>query len=78
MQLDLDNDNFGNACDCDFNQDVRCDINDFSIFVVDFQVGTDSGVGTDMNGDGAVGIEDYSLFLAGFTLGVPGPSAFAP
>ena len=77
-QLDTDQDQFGNLCDCDFDQDGVCDIGDFNIFLPDFVSQTDSGVGTDMNGNGSVGLEDFNLFLPGFVAGEPGPSALVP
>lgn len=78
LQIDTDTDPFGNACDCDFNQDDACSISDFNIFLPDFLSSTDSGVGTDMDGDGAVGIRDFNLFLPGFQAGAPGPSGLVP
>jgi hypothetical protein len=77
-QFDSDNDLFGNACDCDFDQSDSCNIQDFNLFLADFQSTIDSGVGTDMNGDGSVGIDDFNLFLRGFVTGVPGPSGLVP
>ena len=77
IQFDMDQDLYGNVCDCDFNNDEICSIDDYVIFLADFQAGLDSGVGTDMDGSGVVGIADFTLFLQGFTLGFPGPSAFA-
>jgi hypothetical protein len=77
-QEDADGDDYGNACDCDFDQSLRCNIDDFNIFLPDFASATDSGVGTDMNGDGTVGIDDFNLFLPGFVAGVPGPSGLVP
>jgi streptogramin lyase len=73
-QGDTDCDDYGNACDCDFNQSLTCDIPDFNVLLSDFASGTDSGVGTDMDADGSVEIGDFSLFLPCFAAGVPGPS----
>ncbi len=78
VQLDTDDDGFGNLCDCDFDQDGSCNILDFDTFLGDFQTQTDSGLGTDMNGDGNVNILDFDAFLSGFSAGAPGPSAAAP
>jgi hypothetical protein len=77
-QLDTDEDNYGNACDCDFDQSGFCNIADFSIFRVDYSSTYDSGVGTDMDGSGRVGIDDFSLFREGFWATVPGPSGLVP
>ena len=75
---DTDGDDYGNACDCDFDQSLTCDIEDFNLFLPDFQSTVDSGVGCDMDGNGTVGIDDFNLFLPGFVAGVPGPSGLVP
>jgi hypothetical protein len=77
-QLDTDGDDYGNVCDCDFDQNLTCNIADFSIFRVDFGDTFDSGVGTDMDGSGRVGIGDFGLFRDGFWAAVPGPSGLVP
>ena len=77
-QQDTDGDGFGNACDCDFDQNGACNIADFSIFRDDFIATVDRGVGTDMDGSGTVGIADFNLFRTGFVAGVPGPSGLVP
>jgi hypothetical protein len=77
-QQDTDGDLFGNACDCDFDQDGTCGIQDFNLFLLDFTSSNDSGSGTDMDGDGGVGIGDFNLFLPGFQSGAPGPSGLVP
>jgi hypothetical protein len=77
-QFDADGDGFGNACDCDFNQTLTCNIQDFDIFLPDFEATVDSGVGTDMDASSDVGIVDFNLFLSGFVAGVPGPSGLVP
>ena len=77
-QLDTDGDDYGNACDCDFDQNLACSIADFSIFREDYIATVDRGVGTDMDGNGAVSIADFSLFRTGYVTGVPGPSGLAP
>jgi hypothetical protein len=77
-QQDTDGDNYGNACDCDFDQSLTCDIHDFSLFLPDFQSTVDSGGGCDMDSNGVVGIDDFNLFLPGFVAGEPGPSGLVP
>ncbi len=73
-QQDTDGDLYGNACDCDFDQDDFCSIADFNVFLPAFQSTVDPGNGTDMDGNGSVGISDFNAFLPGFQAGVPGPS----
>jgi hypothetical protein len=77
-QLDTDGDDYGNACDCDFDQNLACSIADFSIFREDYIATADRGVGTDMDGNGAVSIADFSLFRDGYVAGAPGPSGLVP
>ena len=77
-QLDTDGDDYGNACDCDFDQNLTCSIADFSIFREDYIATADRGFGTDMDGNGAVSIADFSLFRTGYVAVVPGPSGLVP
>jgi len=72
---DADGDGFGDPCDCDFDGDGACNVDDFSIFVPDLMAGIDGGSGTDMNGDGSVNINDFGLFVPGFLAGAPGPGS---
>jgi Tol biopolymer transport system component len=75
LQGDADDDGFGDACDCDFDQNGFCNISDYDLFVPDLADGVDDGAGTDMNEDGVVDAADQALFFAGFAQGEPGPSA---
>jgi len=77
-QQDTDGDDYGNLCDCDFNQTLTCNITDFNVFLPDFLATADSGIGTDMDSSGSVGIADFNLFLPGFVAGEPGPSGLIP
>ena len=77
-QLDTDGDDYGNACDCDFDQNGSCNIADFTFFREDYIATVDRGVGTDMDGNGAVSIADFSLFRDGYVAGEPGPSGLVP
>lgn len=80
-QQDADGDDFGNACDADFNQDGFVGGPDFAVLLHCFNSTTGSQgpaddpacEESDMNADGFVGGPDFDLFLRGFN-GPPGPS----
>ncbi len=78
-QRDAQGDGHGDACDCDFDQNGVCNIDDFNAFLVDrgagAGAGADAGSGTDMNGDGAVDDADFALFEPLYAAGAPGPGA---
>jgi len=74
-QRDSDDDGFGNACDCDFDQNGRCGVEDIATFLTDLIAGR--GDTTDMNGDDRVDISDFIYFVHGFLAGTPGPSGVA-
>lgn len=71
---DVDADGYGNYCDCDYNQDLICQIGDFNTFGAAF--GLPGNTITDQNCDGVTQIGDFNLFGGGFGL-PPGPSGWA-
>ena len=77
-QDDTDGDDYGNACDGDFDQNGVVDAKDFHLFLPDFESGLDNGMGTDMSADGTVDANDFDLFVTSFLVTAPGPSALAP
>lgn len=70
-QVDTDVDAFGNACDCDFDQDNVCAGSDFGILLGNFGTGA---LLTDMDGDNLTAGSDFGIFLSGFG-SAPGPGA---
>ncbi|MGI0149732.1 MAG: DUF7450 family protein, partial [Thermoplasmata archaeon] len=79
-QVNADGDAFGDACDCDFDNNGICGFSDFNVFLACFGQ-TVPGAGpaddplceeSDMDDNGIVGFSDFNLFLAGFG-GAPGP-----
>ncbi|MGH0037146.1 MAG: PQQ-dependent sugar dehydrogenase [Myxococcota bacterium] len=75
-QQDVDDDLFGDACDCDFDGDRICVTSDTLIFVSDAGLGVDDGGdGTDMDSDGDVDEADLGMFATQKLQGEPGPSA---
>lgn len=70
---DSDVDGYGNACDCDYNNDYVCGGPDFGTFSAAFGPGASPA---DQTCDGIVGGPDFGAFAAGFG-GPPGPSGKA-
>ena len=64
----------GNACDCDFDGNGACNVDDFNLFLVDHAAGVDTH-GTDMNEDGAVDDLDFAIFEVLFAEGQSGSGA---
>jgi hypothetical protein len=73
-QQDTDGDNYGNACDADFNNDNFVNSLDIGLFKQMFFISGD--VEADMNGDQIVNSLDLGLFKARF-FQAPGPSGTA-
>jgi hypothetical protein len=71
---DVDADGYGNLCDCDFENDLMCDMLDLAIFADNFAL--PGNAITDMNCDGVTQMGDFGRFANGFG-GVPGPSGLA-
>lgn len=73
-QLDSDGDDYGNLCDCDFNQNLLCEANDFLEFGAAYLMSVPpANPEIDMDGDGLVDALDFLRF-GGMYLGPPGPS----
>ena len=75
LDCDTDGDGYGNACDCDYNNDFVCGGPDFGGLVADFGC-PDGGTGTDQNCDGVVGGPDFGALVSGFG-SPPGPSGLS-
>ena len=75
-QRDTDGDGCGNACDADYDQDGRCDGNDFKIFRLAFGLSEGDpafNANADHDGDGRVDGTDFDAFQSMFGR-APGPS----
>jgi hypothetical protein len=77
LDCDTDGDGYGNPCDGDFDQSNVVNATDFSaLFLPDFILTVDSGIGSDMDCSGVVNATDFSVyFLPQFSQTFPGPSA---
>jgi len=76
LQLDSDQDGYGNACDADYDDNGMVGLSDFLAFGSVF--GSSSGspgwnAEMDANGDGTIGVNDFLAFGGSFGAG-PGPS----
>jgi len=74
-QQDIDGDNYGNACDADFNNDGIVNSLDTGLFKVDFF--TTGPQVTDLNSDNIVNSLDLGLFKKRMAA-PPGPSGLVP
>jgi hypothetical protein len=79
LGCDTDSDGYGNVCDGDFDNDGFVVAGDFTaLWLPEFIIGFDSGIGTDMDCDGFVVAGDFTgLWLSQFALGTPGPSGLS-
>ncbi len=78
-QEDVDDDLFGDRCDCDFDGDRLCSNVDALRLFRDTNRGFDAnGDGTDMDSDGDVDSVDMNVYVAVASRGEPGPSALRP
>lgn len=90
-QQDSDFDGYGNACDCDFDQDNLCAASDFLILGSNFNKAVPPCPAVvDMDSDLLCAASDFLLFGAGFnkapgsscttshTKGIPCPPPFGP
>lgn len=77
-QEDCNDDGFGDACDCDFNDNGACDGDDYIAFSGVFgQYVPPASTCYDMIPNGSIDGNDYIRFTGGFG-GVPGPSGLHP
>ena len=75
-QVDSDADNFGNACDCDYNNDGMVNGDDFDLLKEVFLSVDGDGVYDPMfdhDGDGTINLDDFNIFRGHVYL-PPGPS----
>jgi len=80
IQLDTDNDRYGNICDPDLDGDNVAGILDFNIFRSAWLKTTGDPAfnpDCDFDGDGVVGILDFNIFR-NYWLKAPGPSGLVP
>jgi hypothetical protein len=75
-QCDTDTDGYGNACDCDVNNDGVCGNPDYAPIGANFGQPVSAFPGADVNCDGVIGNPDYAPIGANFGQPV-GPSGLA-
>ncbi|MEM7084222.1 MAG: RHS repeat-associated core domain-containing protein [Pseudomonadota bacterium] len=76
IQLDSDQDGFGNGCDADFNNDQIVNVVDLGMLRKHFLEPVTDGSGNaqfDLNGDGVINVQDLGLLRANF-FSAPGPA----
>lgn len=73
-QRDTNGDNFGNACDPDFNNNCSVDFADLVVMRANFFISGD--LDTDLNGDGHTAFVDLGI-VKNFFFGAPGPTGLA-
>lgn len=75
-QVDTDIDGYGNACDCDYNNDGFILGSDFTFLLANFGKNTPAALEADLDGDLNVLGSDFTGYLAVFGK-TPGPSGLA-
>lgn len=75
-QADTDGDNYGNACDADFDNDNTISSSDIAPFKAEFFT-QGSDIAADFNNDGIVNVKDLGLFK-NMLFTAPGPSGLIP
>ena len=61
VQQDGDDDGYGNACDCDYNNDGGCGLDDAAHFLDLISVRSPVAAELDINSDGAPGLDDFVI-----------------
>ena len=84
-QADFDNDDWGNACDGDFDNSGTVNVTDFNVFSIcnnlaaangGAVIGHVAGINchnVDMDTSGTINTTDFNLWIPQFNAGVPGP-----
>ena len=68
-QKDLDHDNCGDACDCDFNNDTVCNPADFGMFATTYLLGEGNpnyNPLADCDCNGVINPADFGCFASGY------------